>query len=195
MTEHSLFPCSAQIFYRTVNAPHMMNVPLREWSPISGGHPAGTNLDWTSTQVDTDTFMQAFADLLKPFYDTTTTFSHYIINTYDDEFSPARPQIQKSFVTAAGTGGDTIPAAQATFNYKTSNFGAFKLVMLDARVSSTFGKLTSLSSPANDDEIALNAFVLDPTSPFQGRDQFQVTAWHSITYTLNEKLRKSYHLA
>src|SRR4029453_11902389 len=194
MTVHSLFPCSVNIFYRTVNAPHMMTIPLTEWSPISVGHSAGTNLDWTAAQVDTDDTIQDFIDLIKAFFDTTTTFNHYTINTYEDADAPARPQVTKAITTGAGTGTDTIPAAQATFNYKTTAFGTFKIVLLDARVSATFNPLDTLVSPANDDEIAVNAFVMDNTTPFGGRDGFQVSVWKRNTYTLNEKLRASYHL-
>lgn len=194
MAPNSLFPCSAQIFYRTINAPHMMVVPLREWSPISGGHPAGTNLNWNDVQVDTDDMIVDFIALLLPFYHTTTSFSSYVINTYANATAPARPQISVPLTTAAGTGGATIPAAQATFNFKTTGFGAFKIVMLDAQVSSTFQPLEALVSPANDDEIALRDYVCDPDWAFSGRDNLRPALLKRVTYTLNEKLRKSYHL-
>jgi hypothetical protein len=194
MAPNSLFPCSANIFYRTVNAPHMMTLPLTEWSPVSGGHVGGTNLDWLGGQADTDDFITDFVTLLLPFFDDTTTFNSYTINTYADAEAPARPQVSRGITGAAGTGGATIPAAQATFNYKTTNFGTFRIVMLDARVSSTFQPLDTLTSPTYDDEIALNAFVLADTTPIAGRDGYQVSLWKRTTYTLNEKLRDSYHL-
>jgi hypothetical protein len=191
---NSLFPCSVQIFYRTINAPHMMVVPLREWSPISGGHPAGTNLNWLDVQVDTDDMIVDFIALLLPFFATTCSFSSYVINTYASETAPARPQFSQALTGAVGTGGADIPAAQATYNFKTTNFGAFKLVLLDTQVSSTFQPLEALVSPANDNEIALRDYVIDTGFAFSGRDNFRPQLLKRITYTLNEKLRKSYHL-
>jgi hypothetical protein len=183
-----------QIFYRTANAPHLMTIPLREWSPVSGGHTAGTNLNWNGTQTDTKDMIDGLVDLFKPFFHTSTTFNSYVINTYTDQTAPARPQVTIPLVAAAGTGGATIPAAQATFNFKTTQFNAFKIVMLDAQVSSTFQPLESLVSPANDDEIALRDYIVDDGNSFAGRDNYQPTLLQRVTYTLNEKLRKSYHL-
>lgn len=182
------------IRYRTAQAPHLMTIPLREWSPISGGHVAGTNLAWDTTQADTDDMIQGLVDLFLPFWPNTTTFNSYTINTYLSQTSPARPQITKTMTGKVGTGGATIPAAQATFNFKTSNFFPFKIVMLDARVSSTFQPLETLATPADDDEIALRNYVLDDQWSFSGRDNYQPTSLERITYTLNEKLRHSYHL-
>ncbi len=194
MTEFSLFPCSVQIDYRTENAPHIMTIPLRTWSPISGGHPAGTNLNWNDLQTDTDDMIVDLVALFLPFFPATTSFNRYTINTYADELAPARPQFSQALTGAAGTGGATIPAAQATFNFKTTAFGAFKIVLLDALVSSTFQPLETLVSPANDDEIALRDYILDSANAFVGRDNTQPSILERITYTLNVKLRKEYRL-
>jgi len=194
MAENSLFPCSCEILYRTINAPHRMILPLTEWSPISTGHPSGTNLAWDTTQVDTDDMISGLKDLLLPFWPPSTTFSSYTISTYANKDAPARPQASFGFVVGAGTGAATIPAAQATFNFKTTNFGAFKLVMLDAKVSAAFGPLDSLVVGVNDDEIALRDWLRLEANAFSGRDGFRPSVLPRITYTLNEKLRASYHL-
>jgi len=194
MAENSLFPCSATLDYQTAYSIHKMTLPLNEWSPVSGGHPAGTNTDWTAAQVDTDTWMQGFADLAKVFLDPDSAFLSYTIYTYADADAPPRPQVTKAFTTAVGTGDPPIPASQATWNFKTTGFGTFKLVMLDTKVSAAFGPLTVLGSPADDDEIALIDYILDDNSILRGRDQNRISIWKKNTYTLNEKLRKSYRL-
>jgi len=171
-----------------------MTIPLKEHSPVSGGHIAGTNLAWDASQVDTDTMMQGLADLLKPFFAPETTFINYTIYEYADELTPGVPVVSIPFTTAVGTGDPVIQAAQATFNFKTTGFGAFKIVMLDARVSATFGPLISLVSPANDDEIALRDFLTLNTNAFSGRDNQRPAVLQRVTYTLNEKLRKAYRL-
>ena len=194
MAPNSLFPCAVVIDYVNSFARHKMTIPLKEHSPVSGGHIAGTNLAWDASQVDTDDMMQGLADLLKPFFFTDTTFTNYTIMEYADAESPGVPVVSQPFVTAVGTGGATIPASQATFNFKTTGFHAFKIVMLDARVSATFAPLTALVSPANDDEIALRDYLTDDVNAFSGRDNERPQSLVRVTYTLNEKLRKSYRL-
>lgn len=194
MAPNSLYPCSAVIGYRSAYAPHKMTLPLLAWSPISGGHPAGTNLNWNAAQTDTADLIEDFIDLLKPFFYTTTVFTDWTIYTYATPTAPARPVVSAQISGGAGTGGATIPASQASWMFKTTGFGVFKLVMLDTKVSAAFGPLTALVSPADDDEIAVIDYVKDDAMSFAGRDGDKVSVWHKITYTLNEKLRKSYRL-
>jgi hypothetical protein len=195
MAENSLFPASVHLFYRTENAPHMATIPVNEWSFPSGGHDQGTFLTWEDTEIDVDDMVNGLVDLYLPFFYTTTNFTHYIVNTYEDADAPARPQINKKLTGKVGTGGTTIPAAQATFNFKTTGFGVFRLVMLDARVSATFQPVEDLVSPTYDDEAAIVDYVVDPANAFRGRDELKPSILVRITYTLNEKLRDSYHLS
>lgn len=194
MTPHTLWPCSVTFNLTTGFSRHKMTLPLTAWSPVSTGHPAGTNLAWDDSQADTDDMVVGLVDLLRPFWPSTATFTNYTIYTYDSVNAPARPRISIPIVSGAGTGGATIPAAQATFNFKSAGFFPFKLVMLDARVSSTFAPLETLVSPANDDEIAIVNWLTADTNAFSARDNTQITTFERVTYTLNEKLRKSYRL-
>jgi len=194
MAPGSLFPCSVAINYSNSYGRHKMTIPLNEWSPVSGGHIAGTNLAWDETQVDTDTMINGLVDLLKVFQPTDCTFTDYTISTYASFTDPGVPKVSKPIVTGVGTGGAVIPATQATYNFKTTGFKPFKIVLLDTRVSSDFGPLKSLVSPANDDEIALRDFIIDDANAFMGRQNEQPAVLTQVTYTLNEKLRKSYRL-
>jgi len=194
MAVHSLFPTAVRINYRTPNAPHVQTVPLQVWSPVSGGHIAGTVTAWDDSQKDVDDMINDLVDAELPFWGSGTHFTSYEIDTYADKDAPARPQVAIALTGKTGTGTDGIPAAQATFNFKSTAFGPFKLVMLDGKVSSTFQPLEALVSPANDDEIALVAVLVDDTNGFAARDNAQIQTLKRITYTLNEKLRASYRL-
>lgn len=194
MTPHTLWPCSVNIDYATGYSLHKMTIPLAEWSPVSSGHPAGTNLAWNGSQVDTDDMVVGFIDLLRPLFPTTTLFRNYTINTYASVNAPARPRISFPIGVPAGTGSSIIPASQATFNFKSEGFFPFKLVLLDTKVSSTFQPLQVLVSPANDVEIAIVNWLMDDVNAFSARDNTKPTTFERITYTLNEKLRKSYRL-
>lgn len=193
MAPNSLYPCSVLFDYHTAFAPHKMILPLNEWSPISGGHPAGTNTDWTSGQVDTDDMVVGLVDLLLPFYPNTTVFDSYTIFTYASPTDPARPQVTVPIVFGTGSGSAGTPAAQATFNFKTTGFGVFKLVMLDILPGSNFQPVTSFPSPAYDTTIALRDYLISTANAFRGRDNNRISLLKRITYTLNEKLRKEYH--
>jgi len=171
-----------------------MTLPIKQWAGPSTGHDGGTVLNWMDAQADVDDMIQGFVDVLLPFWPNTTTFLSYTVYTYATEDSPARPQVSLPVVTGAGSGGATIPAAQATFNFKTDLFGTFKLVMLDAKVSSDFGPISALVSPANDNEIAVRDYLMADEWGFSGRDNSQIAVLNKITYTLNEKLRAEYRL-
>lgn len=194
MTEYSLFPCSITFNYRSTYAPHKMTIPLNAWSPASSGHLAGTNLAWDGTQKDTADLVGEFVTLLKPFFHTSTIFSDYVVYTYADEDAPARPVISDAITGGAGTGAATIPATQASYMMKTTAYGTFKIVMLDTKVSAAFGPLNSLVVGVNDAEIALVDYIKAVANPFRGRDNAEVHNFVKVTYTLNEKLRKSYRL-
>jgi hypothetical protein len=194
MTEYSLYPCAIQYNYRSQYAPHKMTIPLNAWSPASSGHLAGTNLAWDGTQKDTADLVGEFVTLMKPFFHSSTTFTDYVVYTYADEDAPARPVVSDAITGGAGTGAATIPATQASMMFKTTVYGTFKLVLLDTKVSAAFGPLSPLVSPANDIEIAVVDHLKSTGNPYRGRDNHQIANFVKVTYTLNEKLRKSYRL-
>jgi len=167
-------------------------LPLNTWSPVSGGHPAGTNLAWDASQKDTADLIGDFVNLLLPFFDADYTFDGYTIYTYATVNGPAQPQVENSFTGIIGTGAATIPAAMATYVFRTAAFGQSKIILLDTAVSAAFGPKTALVSPADDDEIALVNYWTADSNAFTGRDGTQPSFWRKITYKLNDELRKEY---
>jgi hypothetical protein len=194
MAEHSLFPTSVALRYHNNFAPHVMTIPLNEWSPISSGHGAGTLKNWNDVQIDVIDFMDDFIDLLLPFFYTDSHFDNYTIYTYEDADAPARPQVDVGLTAKTGTGGTYIPATQANYMFRTGAFGYLKITMLDVVASAQFLPVSSFPSPAYDTTIALAAFVTNNVNAIRGRDQSKPQFLKKITYTLNEKLRRSYRL-
>lgn len=192
MSEHSLFPTAVILDYHTLSAPHKMTIPLNLWSAISEGHPQGTLTNWEDDQVDVGEVMDGLITLLLPFFPDTATFTQYTIYTYTDEFAPARPRAAAALTDQDGLSGAGTPACQATYNFKTTEFGVFKLVMLDVVPGSNFQPVTAFPSPAFDDHIALAAYLTDPVNPFRGRDNAKIDRLIRVTYTLNERLRREY---
>lgn len=194
MTPSTLWPCAVVLDYRSNFGPHKMTIPLTEWSPVSGGHISGTNLAWDSSQVDTDDMITGLVTLLKPFFYTDTVFSQYTIYTFASVNAPARPKVAQGITGGTGTGGSYNPATQATFNFKTAGFHAFKLVMLDVAAGAQYLPVTAFPSPAYDTTIALRDYIISDANAFSGRDNTQPVTLAKLTYTINEKLRQSYKL-
>lgn len=194
MAENLLFPTAGLIEYTGIVGTHFMTVPLTEWSPVSSGHPMGTCTAWDSTQKDVSDFFDEYTDLIKVFLDNTASILNATIYTYASPGAPGRPRETVTYTGKVGTGGTVIPAAQQTISFKTSDFGTFRVVILDSVVTSAFQPKKALVSPADDKEIALVNYIKDDANCIQGRDGFQVQTYRGITYTLNEKLRRSYRL-
>lgn len=194
MAENSLFPCSAVIQYTGVQGTHKMTLPLNEWSPISGGHPLGTTLAWDTSQKDTEDMIDGFITLLLPFLDNTAEVQAVTIYTYDEPEAPARPRAAKTYAGQTGSGGTVIPAAQQSINLRTEDFGQSRIVILDSVVSANFAPKRTITLLGDPDEWALTTYFGDVTNGFAGRDGARPGIFGSITYTLNEKLRREYRL-
>lgn len=194
MAENLLYPTSGQIEYTGIQGTHVMTVPMTTWSPVSSGHPMGTCTAWDGSEKDVADFFDEYTDLWKVFLDNTASILSATVFTYASPGAPARPRETVTYTGKVGTGGTVIPAAQQTISFKTSEYGAFRVVLLDSVVTSSFQPKKALISPADDKEIALVNYIKADANCIQGRDGHQVTVYRGITYTLNEKLRKEYRL-
>jgi hypothetical protein len=171
-----------------------MTIPIREWSPISAGHDAGTVLAWDNSQKDVVDMVSDLVNALKVFHPTTTEFTSFIVDTYADENAPARPQVEISFGATAGTAGAGVPASQAVFMFRTNGFGYLKINMLDCPVAGNFLPVVAFPTPAYDNALALRDQIIDDANGWSGRDNTQPAFLKKITYSLNDKLRKQYRL-
>jgi hypothetical protein len=194
MTEYSLYPCSIALRYHNNFAPHVMTIPLNAWSPISSGHDAGTNLAWDGSQVDTLTMVDGLLTKLLPFFYTDTHFDNFTIYTYADPDAPARPVVDIGLTDEVGSGATYIPATQANYMFRTGGFSYLRLTMLDVAASSQFLPVSSFPLPGYATTVALANYIIDDANAFRGRDNTQPQFLKKITYTLNEKLRRSYRL-
>lgn len=187
----SLYPAFAVISYTTLNATHKMTIPTREWDAGIGTNGKGGYIGWDSGAVDADDMMNALAAVIAPVIPNTAVIDGYVIYTLEAaNGAPARPRAANS-LTVPGTGTlEAIPATQATYNFRTSGFGHFKLVLLDVHSNSDFDKqrIADLST----DQANLIAELQNSEKAWQGRDGTQIGELISVTWTLNEKLRKSY---
>jgi len=81
-------------------------------------------------------------------------------------------------------------AVQRTFTWRTAVGGIAKLVQLDVATGNNFGRYPTVIAPYTGILTAFQAIG----AAWSGRDGTKPTAFKNVTVTLNEQLRRSYHL-
>lgn len=190
MTVYSLFPSYVQIYYHTSNAPHTMIIPTNQWHP---GDVQGFFDGWDFGERDADTMINDFIADWADLFTSNTTFDYYTIFNYAEEESlPQAVAFGELAVpgTVSPTGANYI-AVQATISWKCDNNSILKTVGMDAVAPDNFQKVLPLG---------LTTFIPDIIAEVTGVSN----AWRSragglplfglqAAFTLNEKLRRSYH--
>jgi hypothetical protein len=187
-------PSTVRINYHSEFGVHSQNICALEWSPPSGGFTYGSFLSWSLVARDADDMIKDLVNVLVTLVPTSVTFDNYTIFTYADETADPVP-VASNVLDIDGT--NLVPgwykAVQTTISMRTTNFGLFKLVLLDSASSSSFDPIFGLSpSPALEDIVDQ---VKDQGNAWSGRDNGRPDVLISQTKTLNEALRKAYRMA
>jgi hypothetical protein len=192
MAPNSLSPASVVIDYHSAYGAHKMTIPTRAWNPVPLTGTLGSYIAWNSVVRDGEAMINDLVDLLVPFVPATFSFDKATTYLQASAGAPNIPQTSVA-LTQVGTSGSTNPSAavSATFLFKTTGNGIFKLVLLDSPFGS--GWLAPLlpggfSADAN----ALENEVIDPANAWSGRDDLQPAFMNKITYDVNDKLQKMY---
>jgi hypothetical protein len=138
-----------------------------------------------------DALVAAMADM----HQNTTTMNLATIFTKADEASPAVPVASKG-LAVVGTLGSAVHtrAIQKTFNFRTEGIHPAKIVFLDVPHDVTdFNKQFPVSWVTS--ELALFTTFAGNEWAWAGRDNTQVLSAVSITWNLNQQLRKQYGMA
>jgi len=192
MAENSLYPSFGVVSYVSEYGAHKMTVPTLAWSPPSVGHDYGLYLGHDGiTNNDAGDMWNDLIDDIAVFGLSDIEFASVTIYTMTAADAPRIPVTQVP-LTQVGSGSATTQrkATQSTWNFRTTLFGVFKLVVLDFPVGSGFNKTFAGSFGAPD--LAVIGALTDLTKAFAGRDGAAPANCHSKTYTLNEKLRREY---
>jgi len=191
MTANGLFPSFVKMFYHSAFAAHVRTIPTRAWYPGIAGN--GFYNNWFELPVDASDMIDALVAVEKVLHPPTTIFDYWEIWNYPDPDALPQPVQTGSLAvvgTSAGTGWSE--AVEQTFMLRTTGFGIFKYVLLDVPTDNFFGKVApaSFTTPYNN----LMAKLTDENWAWSGRDNFRPSIVKQATITLNEKLRRSYHL-
>lgn len=192
MAENSLSPAFGVVSYRSENGNHKMTIPTLAWLPPISGHIYGSYIahDGTTT-VDAGDMWNDLIDDVAVFGGTDIAFDQVTLYTKASADASSIP-VMLIPLTQVGTSVATTQkkATQSTWNFRTTVFGIFKLVVLDFPVATGFEKTLGGSFGAPD--LLVIGALTDLTKAWAGRDGHPPAACHSKTYTLNEKLRREY---
>lgn len=190
MAPNSLFPAFVVIDYHSAYAPHKMTIPTKDWNPGAG---FGDFETWAGASIAADTMVEALVDVMKEFFPSTSSFDGWTVYTKTDPDAIAIPRAAK-VLGVAGTAATTPPikATQATWTAKTTAGGIAKFSMMDIAAPATFERVTSGGLTA--DAIAFIDEWFASTNGWSGRDNTQPYFFLQLAYTMNEKLRREYHM-
>ena len=194
MAPNSLSPASVKINYHSAYGAHAMTIPTLAWFPTSISGNLGSYNPWTGTPIDAEQMVNDLVDLLKVFLQATCAFDQATVYTQATPTAPNIPQASVA-LTQVGTSGATQfnQAISNTFNFKTFANGDARLVLLDAPVPAT-GFIPLVPAGFTTDVSNLEGEFTDTANAWAGRDDSRPTLLRKVTYDLNDKLQKLYHL-
>lgn len=194
MTPNTLSPASVVISLHSAYGAHRMTLPTLAWSPVNLGGTLGSYVAWDSSGIDAEAMINALVDKLKVFYTATVAFDEATIYTMDTSTSPNIPR-RSAALTQVGTSASVgySAAISTTFNFKTSINGNARIVLLDSPLGS--GGFAPIL-PADFDAPVTNVFdeYSGDGNAWSGRDNNQITELRKVSFDLNDKLQKLYHL-
>jgi hypothetical protein len=188
---NSLFPSFVRLFYHTLYAEHVQTLPTRQWS--QGLLTYGLFLDWNGIGRAADDMIEDLANKAKVVVPSTTVFDYFEVWNYPDEDSLPQPVATK-VLSIAGTSSATgwSEAVQQTFTLRTTDFGIFKFILLDAVTDNFFGKVALADFTTDYNNLMSELMSMD--NGWSGRDNARPAIVKGATITLNEKLRREYRL-
>lgn len=186
-------PYYLQLGYHSGFGPHSAQIPMRAWQAGGMGSVAGDFIAWDDELVDADDLVNSLADLLRPFYPESVTLDNYIIFKQVGTAEIYTPVAAAGLTDKGGTFEDYIwnEAVEETITWRSTNFGIFKITLLDAASGGDFSKLSTL--PSSGILKNLHTALVDTSNPYMARDNGRPSSFISRTFTLNERLRRSYH--
>ena len=194
MTPNTLSPASIVVAYHSAFGSHRMTLPTLAWSPVNLGGSLGSYVAWDSSGIDAEAMVNDLVDALKVFYQSTVHFDEATVYTMDTSTAPNIPR-KSAALTQVGTSGSTgySAAVSTTFNFKTSINGNARIVLLDSPLGS--GGFAPIL-PADFDAAVTAVFTAYSADghAWSGRDNQQITELRKVTFDLNDKLQKLYHL-
>lgn len=182
------------MFYHSEFAPHVQTIAARQWVGPGLLTPNGAFHPWVGPDIGANEMIDGYINLLKACYDADTHFDRWEIWTKATPTSiPVLRVVKPISVTGTGVFTGWNEAVQDTITLRAaSDNSEFKLIFLDVFTDNNFGKYYDLSG--NPAALAVVNYIMEDTQAWQTRKGAQPTIIRSSVITLNERLRREYHL-
>lgn len=190
MAVGSLSPAFVQISYHSPYAPHVMTIPTREWEP---GIDGGTFQTWEDSNINAVEMVEALVDKMKVFFVAAVSFDSFTIFTQPTPEDLPVPRFS-AVLDVVGTNASSHPykAIQQTWTAKAEDGSLAKLVFLDMQNAGNFERLTFADLGAEGTAL-LNEWFAE-TNGWSSRLNARPYFYLQTSTTVNEKLRKQYHM-
>lgn len=189
MAENSLVPAFVEIDYHSVYSPHKMTIPTLAWNP---GAPYGDFETHAGGAIAAEDMIDALIDKLKAFVPAGVAFDGWTVFTKPTIESQSTPRAFKTSGVVGTAPASWAKATQLTISAKTDNGGDARLVLMDAASGNNFDLITSATITPS--YTALFGEWFADTNGWAGRDNGLPYYFTQASITLNEKLRKQYHM-
>jgi hypothetical protein len=193
MPVHELYPAVVKYNYQSPFGLHVMTLPTREWLDTRPSDAFGSYDDWDSNFVDAESFWDTFASEMTVEFTDDIFITSWEIWTYATPGGPAQFRVSKA-ITEQGAFVSTNPfkAVQETYNFLDTEGLAVKLTFMDA-VARDFDKATQYAVLAGGEQDLVDRFT-GTDGVFSSRAGNRPATFRSRTTTINEKLRREYHM-
>lgn len=194
MTRYDLSPAFVRLEYHSAFGVHVQILPTREWSPPDVDNDFGFYQSWDASGVrDTDSMINDLCTKMAAFMPATSHYDNYSVWTQEDENSA--PVFAISNVLDID-GTDATPgwskAVQETWTFRDTGGKVSKLVLLDSSSGDSFDRQTVLVPASAGD--ALRDEFCGGTQAWASRAGNQPVTFMQVAFTLNETLRRQYHM-
>lgn len=190
MTVHFKGPYWVEILYHSPYAPHVQTIPTLAWTPDAGyglfaTHDGGT--------IAADDMIEEFVEAQAPFYTAAVIFDSYTIFYQPTPDVPSIP-LSGKVLTTVGTNASTafFKAKQATWTFKDTAGELVRYVQLDMQNGGGFDRVTSVGIAP--EAQAFIDLVTNPDYGYASRAGNRPSYFRQVAYTMNEKLRRQYHM-
>lgn len=195
MPEYDPGPTFIQLDYTSTYAPHSHQFPAREWNsvPITGGMGSFTN--WNGAPRDAEAMIDDLVDDLKELHIPSTTYTLATIFTKPTPDAPSIPVASKALAVVGVSPLVThSKAIQSTMSMRTTLFHPSKIVLLDVPHDATNFDKQNIGTAGAQYVAVFNQFSGDDNA-WCGRDGAQPDTMISLTWNINQALRKQYGMA
>jgi len=191
--ENSLAPAFVRIESASAYAPHVMTIPSVPLIAAVGDAPPYFDLRGAEIDVNVDTAINDFVDLLRPLFKSTYHWSSYTVFEQAGVGDEPVP-VWSAALTQVGTSAETREdkAWQQTFTFRATDFTLYKLVLLDSPPA--YGSERQVNISTNVNYEALRAYIVANETWIASRGGGRPNTFLQLSSTLNEKLRRSYRM-